>query len=224
MNIQMLSQSMLFRGISPAELDTLLGQVIFQVKKYSKEQVIAYSGDECKSLQIVLSGSVKGEMVDFSGRKVKIEDIEPPRPLAVAFLFGQNNICPVNIVANEVSEILVIPKASVLKMMQLCMPFLQNMMNAISNRAQFLSEKIRFLSFNTLKEKMVHYLLQLSRGLEGEFVLPKSQEELANMFGATRPSIGRTMRELHNDGYIIAKGKSVTINDRNGLMDVLNGR
>jgi hypothetical protein len=32
---------------------------------------------------------VKGEMTDYNGKTIKIEDIEAPRPLAVAFLFGK---------------------------------------------------------------------------------------------------------------------------------------
>ena len=54
------------------------------------------AGDPVANLLIVLSGSVRGEMIDYSGKTVKIEDIEAPKPLAAAFLFGKENRFPGN--------------------------------------------------------------------------------------------------------------------------------
>ncbi|MBI9064340.1 MAG: Crp/Fnr family transcriptional regulator [Marinilabiliaceae bacterium] len=219
--MDVLTKCPLFKGVSPDELKKLLSGLPYQIKKYTKGQLIAQSGDKCQSLMIMLKGSVKGEMMDFSGKSIKIEDIEPPKPLAIAFIFGQNNTCPVNIIANNEVEIFNLPKASMILLLQRSVPFLNNFMNNISDRAQFLSDKIRFLSFQTIQEKLAHYLLQLAGPLDGEIILPKSQEELANMFGVARPSLGRTMRDLHNEEFIEAKGKSVKILNRKGLIALL---
>lgn len=221
MNTDVIALSPMFKGVSPTELEMLLSKVSYKIKHYSTKQMIAQAGDECRSLQIILSGSVKGEMVDFSGKTIKIEDVGSLRPLAVAFLFGKSNYYPVNIVANTDVDIFSLPKISVVKLLQLNESFLTNYMNIISSKAQFLSDKIRFLSFHSLKGKLVHYILQLSRGLDGEVILPNSQDELASMFGVARPSVGRMLRELHKKGYIEAKGKSVRIINRQGLLNLL---
>ncbi|MBS2211340.1 Crp/Fnr family transcriptional regulator [Carboxylicivirga mesophila] len=219
--MELLTKCPLFKGIDYEVISQLLNQIPYQVKKYEKDHMIAQSGEECRSLMIVLKGSVKGEMIDYSGKAIKIEDIEPPRPLAIAFLFGANNTCPVNIVANQSVEILHIPKKSVVSMMQLNSTVLNNFMNIISSKTQFLSDKIRFLSFQTIRGKIAHYLLQLAGPVDGEIILSKSQEELANMFGVTRPSLGRALRELHNEGIIEAKGKSIKIANREALIKQL---
>nr|WP_321451962.1 Crp/Fnr family transcriptional regulator [uncultured Carboxylicivirga sp.] len=211
----------LFKGVVPEELDKYLSEIHYQIKKYEKDQIIALAGDQCNSLMIMLKGSVKGEMIDPSGKAIKIEDIEPPKPLAIAFIFGQNNFYPVNIVANTEAEIFKLPKESIIQLMQLSAPFLQNFMNNISNRAQFLSDKIRFLTFQTIRGKLAHYLLQLAGSLEGEIILPKSQEELASLFGVTRPSLGRAIREMHNENIIQAHGKSIIIVSREKLIQQL---
>ncbi len=160
-------------------------------------------------------------MIDPSGKAIKIEDIEPPKPLAIAFIFGNNNYCPVNIVANSEVEIFKLPKESLIKLLQASSVLLQNFMNIISNRAQFLSDKIRFLSFQTIRGKLAHYLLQLIGPVDGEIILDKSQEELAALFGVTRPSLARAVREMHNDGIIEARGKSIRIIDRHLLIQQL---
>ncbi len=219
--MELLTKCPLFKGIDYEKISQLLERIQYQVKKYEKDNMIAQSGDECRSLMIVLKGSVKGEMIDYSGKAIKIEDIEPPKPLAIAFLFGENNTCPVNIVANNSVEILHLPKASVIDLMQLNSTVLNNFMNIISSKTQFLSDKIRFLSFQTIRGKIAHFLLQQAGPVEGEILLSKSQEELANMFGVTRPSLGRALRELHNEGIIEAHGKSVKIMSREALIKQL---
>lgn len=211
----------LFRGLKLNQIEDALSHINYQIKSFSKDQTIVLSGEECRNLYIVMEGSVKGEMSDFSGKVIKIEDIESPRPLAVAFLFGKENYYPVNIVANCNVKLLMIPKSSVLELLQLNKVFLQNYLNVISNRAQFLSDKLRFLSFRSLKGKLAHYLLNLSGGELKEVVLPKSQVELAEMFGVARPSLGRALRDMHNSGIIKASAKYVQILDKKALVDLL---
>lgn len=218
---KVLAMCPLFRGLAPDQVMASLQKVNYKVRRYSRDEIVAYGGDECKHLHIVISGSVKGEMADFSGKTIKIEDIEAPRPLALAFLFGRDNRYPVNIVANNDVELLVLPKESVLQLLQMNMMFLNNYLNVVSNRAQFLSDKLRFLSFRSLRGKVAHYLLNLSGGRAIEVVLPQSQEELAEMFGVARPSLARTIREMHNEGLIHASARNIQILNREALVALL---
>lgn len=212
----------LFSGLNPEQILKLLKHTHYQVKRFNKDEVIAHSGDEINNQLIVLEGSVKGEMMDFDGKTIKIEDIASPRPLAPAFLFGKNNIYPVNIVANEEVRILSISKQSFIHMMQIEEKVLRNAMNIISNRAQFLSNKIKFLSFQSIKGKLAHYLLhQMKMRQTDVIILDKSQTQLAELFGVTRPSLGRAVRELDNDGLIEAKAKQIHILDRIKLSALL---
>lgn len=210
-HLNMLSFCPLFRGISVGELEQLMGKLVYQTKAYQTGEVVAHANSEVAHLQIVLEGSVRGEMGDYSGKTIKIEDIAAPRPLAVAFVFGNACYYPVTIVANESCTLLVIPKDQVVRLMQLNALVLNRFMDNISSRAQFLSDKLRFLSFQTLKGKLAHYLLELCNGKSIEVQLPHTQEELAEMLGVTRPSLGRTIRELHGLGFIDARAKSVKI-------------
>jgi CRP-like cAMP-binding protein len=90
----------------------------------------------------------------------------------------------------------------------------------ISNRSQFLSEKIRFLTFKTIKGKMAHYLLQRVRSNNAIVVMDKTQNELAEFFGVARPSIGRTLGEMQAEGFIEVDRKNIKILDIDGLADL----
>jgi CRP/FNR family transcriptional regulator, dissimilatory nitrate respiration regulator len=216
-----LAQSPMFKGINSNEAEKLLGQVQYKIRDFSEGHVIYSRNEECNNLSIVLDGTVRGEMLDYSGKVLKIEDIEAPRPLAPAFLFGQHNRYPVDIVANNEVTLLIIPKESVLKMFQLNTAFLNNYLNAISNRAQFLSNRIWFLSFKTIKGKLAQYVLQLAQPDKTRIELPMTHQQLADFFGVTRPALSRAIGEMDSDGYWKAKRGEITILNRQALMQLV---
>lgn len=209
-----LSECSLFRGMSEQEIMEALSGSSGRIRNFPRDTMIAQAGEEVLHLQIVLEGSVKGEMVDYAGKVIKIEDIVPPRPLAPAFLFGSQNRYPVNITAGGDVQVLSIPREEFLVMLQNSKSVLVNFVDIVSNRGQFLSSKIKFLSFTTIKGKLAQYLLDLrSKSDSYKFLLPNSQAQLSELFGVARPSIGRAMSELNHDGIIRTEGREVTILD-----------
>ena len=220
--IELLGESSLFSGMDSRDISAVLSGHKGRIKSYAKGAMIAQAGDEVRSLHILLQGSVKGEMVDFTGKVIKIEDILPVRPLAPAFLFGQQNNYPVNITAGEDAAILSIPRDLFLIMLQGSGKLLENFVGSISSRGQFLSNKIKFLSFTTIKGKLAQYLLDLSaQNASSNFSIPHSQSQLSELFGVARPSIGRAISELNRDGVFRTEGKQFEILDHAGLSSYL---
>ena len=175
-----------------------------------------------KNLCVLIQGSVKGEMVDFTGKVVKIEEMYAPMPIAHAFIFGEKNRFPVDVVALEEVKILFIPKGEVIRLLQGSSVVLANYLNAISNRAHFLSSKLWFFSFRTIREKVAQYLLSLTQESKSDKVMiNKSQGELAEFFGVTRPSLARVFSEMEQEGLIRIERKEITIINRNGLVNML---
>ncbi|MFH1001360.1 MAG: Crp/Fnr family transcriptional regulator [Bacteroidota bacterium] len=216
-----ISECPIFKGINAEELSHILNTVNYQVRTFSARQLIASNGDECKNLLILIEGSVKGEMIDYTGKIIKIEDIEAPKPLAPAFLFGKNNKYPVDIVANNHVKPLFIPKESFIKLLQTNKIILNNYLNVISNRSQFLSDKIKFLSFRTIKGKIAHFILQLAKTGEDVVNISKTQQELADFFGVTRPSLARSIGEMEAEGLIEAKRNEIKIKDKKKLFQLV---
>ena len=217
-----LSKSPMFRGISPEEIKDLLSRIGHSVKSFSKGQTIAQREDEVRNLCVIVEGSVKGEMVDFSGKILKVEEMTAPMPIAHAFLFGERNRFPVDVIALEDCKILFVPKSDFMRLMQQNTIILGNYLNAISNRAQFLSSKLWFLSFKTIKEKIAHYLLNIARSeSKTTIVLPKSHQELAEFFGVTRPSLARVFADLEAEGIITVNRREITITNKGKLMEMI---
>ncbi|NOU59130.1 Crp/Fnr family transcriptional regulator [Marinifilum caeruleilacunae] len=221
MLFEQLSQSPVFRGISPSEMESLLQDAQYKIKKYSKGDMVAFREDRCEHLMIVMKGSVKGEMLDPSGKSIKIEDIMAPYPIASAFLFGQRNQFPVNVTANEDVEIFSLAKESVVDLFQKNKVFLINYLNLISNRSQFLANKLMFLNFKTIKGKLANYILKLAAPDKVQVTLPKSQSEMAQFFGVTRPSFARSLKEMEQEGLIETHRREIKILNRQQLIRLL---
>jgi CRP-like cAMP-binding protein len=210
----------LFKGISKELLNDLFSQIHYRIKKYSKNDIIAFGGDEYTSLMILISGTVKAEMEDFSGKAIKIEDVSAPNTLAEAFIFGKKNILPVTVTAKTDTEVLYMDKSDLLKLLQLNEIILKNYLNCVSTRFQMISMRIKFLAFKTIKGKLAHYLINLSKGKD-VVKLDKTQQDLADFFGVTRPSLARAISEMQHDNIISVNKKEVTIVDIDKLKQLL---
>jgi CRP-like cAMP-binding protein len=218
MDYSLLLKAPLFSGLSVEEIERMLAKVSHRTRKFKSGTLIVQSGEQVNSLMVVIKGIVKGEMTDFAGRVIKIEDIPAPGALAPAFLFGSKNRYPVNIIVVSDAELLFIEKLEFLKLLMRSDRILVNFLDLISNRSQFLSEKIKFLNFKTIKGKLAQFILQRAGGDKSNVILEITQNDLADFFGVARPSVARALGEIEDEGLIEARGKNIKILDRAGLV------
>ena len=220
MELNILVNAPVFRGMEPDEISSAISSVPYRIRKYSAGTLIAQSGEAVKSFIIVLDGLVKGEMTDYAGRVIKIEDIPAPGALASAFIFGSKNTFPVNVVAITDTRLLIIDKSDFLRFLKCNDKILGNFLDMISSRSQFLSEKIKFLNFKTIRGKLAQFILEAANQGKDEINLNLTQSELAEYFGVARPSIARVMSDLEQEGIIITKGRNLKITDRRRLTEL----
>ena len=212
----------LFRGITPERLFADLEEISFHTRSYKKGEILAQQGAVCNRLVILTKGSVRGEMIDYSGRLIKVEDIAAPRAIAPLFLFGEENRYPVEVTANEPTEVIELPKSSVLSLFRKNELFLENYMNLSANYARTLSDKLFFMSFKTIRQKLASYLLRLYKQQQQTHItLDRSQQELSDYFGVSRPSLARELAHMQEDGLLIADRKHITILQKEELVRLI---
>ena len=217
-----LASNYLFRGIKPEEAGIIIKKIHHRVKKYRKGDVIACEGERLNDLFIIVKGSVVGEMIDFEGKILQLEKISAPQSIATAFLFGNQPLLPVTITALEETRVMIISRSELLGLFNSNAIILNNFLDIISDRAQFMSRKIKLMSLGTIKGKISYFLLEkIKKSGSEEIILDQTQQEIAEIFGVERPSVGRALREMHNNGCIEAKGKRIKIIDRHKLSALL---
>ena len=193
----------------------------YSIKYHSKSEVIFRQGDICDALNILMSGSVKTEMITESGNLLGIEIINAPRPLAAAFLFSGNNRFPVDVTTLEDVEILRIPKDEVVRLMTSQPDFMQQFLTHNANRTQFLTNRLQLLSIKTIKGKIAHFLLEQANESGDTFTINRNQTELADFFGVARPSLARSLSEMIEENIISVNKKEYTVIDKKKLRELL---
>ncbi len=198
-----LTQIHLFNNIELEAIESLLSQLHYQRKTYYKSDYIMQKGTICNSLKIIYKGTAHAEMRHTNDKVIKIADFKNGDSLAVAFLFGRNNHIPVDVIANEATEVLVFPKETVRKMLTINGQFQNNFLDAISNQTQYLTKKIEFLQFSTIRDKYLHFLNEQSEIQKSKTIRFKfTQKQLSELFGVTRPALARVIKELEEEGLI----------------------
>jgi CRP/FNR family transcriptional regulator, dissimilatory nitrate respiration regulator len=222
MDYSRLLQAPLFKGLTSDEIEKLMDAIPKKIRKYKSGTLLAQAGEQVSALMVVLNGKVTSEMVDYSGRVIKIEDIPAPGSLAPAFIFGSNHRFPVNVIAVEDTELMIIDKPDFIGLLGRNEKILINFLNMISDRSQFLSEKIKFLNFKTIKGKLAQLILQKAGDGKSSIVLEMTQNSLADFFGVARPSVARALGEMEEEGVLDVKAGRITILDRKRLAEYMS--
>ena len=217
-----LSGSPLFRGISTEELNSLFKKVNHHFRQFRNGELLAQAGENVDNAILLIGGRLQGEMVDFAGNSLKIEELDPPQMVAAAFLFGPQSKFPVYLSAVTDGKILIIPKNDFVSMLSIEPRVMVNFINIISGKAQFLTGKITFLSLKTIREKIAYFLLQkMKNSSNSQIYIEQTQTNLAELFGVTRPSLSRSILELEKQGVLVWKREIVKILDLPTLHQIL---
>jgi len=209
---QLLTECTLFKNMTSLDKEACLEQFQYQLKTYSKGEVVVYAQDAVVQLLVLLTGIVKNEMSDFNGKLITIAEMSGPKILAPGFLFGNQSHYPVSIFAKSDCKIMAIHKDlfqdTLLRNKQLQINFI----DIISNQTQFLTRKINFLKMKTIKAKLAHFFLSMySRQKKETLVLNQTQTQLADLFGVARPSLSRAIGELSQESIIRMEGKKIVL-------------
>ena len=185
----------LFKGLNPQEISDCLRKVDFKIKDYKKNEIVFFRGDILKKVIIIINGTTHGEMQKFNGDTIVINQMKSGEVLASAFLFGNDNIFPVDLVTLENSKFLLFDKKKYLNLIQSDKRLLLNFINEISNKSQLLSKRIWFnFTHKTIEEKILSYINENAKNNKIKF-LP-SISALAKKFEVTRPALSREISNL----------------------------
>ena len=131
-----LLQLPLFQGVSRAKISELIEKTKFHFLKYKSGEQIVSKGEECTHLKFLISGCVRSEMVNKSGKIRVSEVLCAPNVLSPNHLFGRNTNYPSDLYAVEETGIMQIDKQTFIRIMQDESIILINLLNIISRRSQ----------------------------------------------------------------------------------------
>ena len=217
--VKVLSENQLFLRIDENKLEELLTNTQYLIKEYAKDSIIAQEGEVCNSLALIVEGEVELQRLYESGASVLLKRMKSSDVFGEALMFSNKyNYYPATIIATSESKIIFIKKEDIL---QLCLKekdILENFIELLSDKVFILNNKIKNISFTTIRQKVINYILEESKSQKTNKVLMKmSKERIAEELSVPRPSFSRELIKLREDGLIEFDRKTITILDKEEL-------
>ena len=220
--IPVLISSSLFKGIEEDKLEQLLATVSYQLKSYKKGELIAVEGDNCEHLGIIISGNIQIQKSHSSGKIVVLDLLAKGDLFGEVIIFSQEHRFPATILSVTASCIFLISKAEI---KQLCIKnelFLENFLQALTNKILMLNRKVKTLSYKTIREKIANLLMEEYLQQKTPLLtLPYKRHEMADLLGIPRPSLSRELSVMKEEGLIDYYRNTVKLLKPDQLKDLI---
>ncbi|KAJ52669.1 CRP-like cAMP-binding protein [Clostridium tetanomorphum] len=217
--IEMLQHIDLFKGLTSQNIEDLLAKESSYIKEYKKGSVIYFQNEKCMTLDIVLKGVVSIEGIDDKGNYITISDFTAGNVIGGNLLFCHKNSYPMTIIGKTDVTIIHLKKDLILKLCQSNSNFLINFLESLSDKTLILADRIKTLSFKSLRKSIVDFLIYESYSQKNNKIkLGLTKKDLAEKFGVQRTSLSRELKKMREEGLIEYDAYSITILDKDSLM------
>ncbi len=208
----MLENIALFSGLAQAELDAIAAHA--STKTYKKNTIIIDKGDETSSLYVIISGRVKVFIADDQGKELVLGMLGPDDYFGELATLGD---CPrtASVMTMEPSRVAIISRRDFQDCLGSHPHIAFNLIKALVSRVRGLTERMGDLALLDVYGRVARVLLDNAVEEDGKLVAGRlTQQEIANMVGASREMVSRILKDLRSGGYIETTSKAITINKK----------
>lgn len=201
--IRQLALHPLFRHLSSTEMEKLLATENQRLTNYARGVVIYLQNELCHTLDLILAGTITVQSIDKAGNILTVSEFERDELVGLNLLFSQRNFYPMTIIAKTEAAVLHIQKAAITDICMHNQDFLLQLLQHLSDRSVFLTDKIKLISTKSIRQLIVEFLTyEYYRQNSSIVMLPMSKKELAERFGIPRTSLARELRKMRQAGLI----------------------
>jgi CRP/FNR family cyclic AMP-dependent transcriptional regulator len=215
-----LRNTQLFAPLSGAELQSVAARAA--LKTYSPGELLFSEGEPCTGFYVVVTGRVRIFKSSRSGRE-QVLSIEGPGQSIAELPVFDGGVYPASVLALDLSELVFVSRAD---FRAVCLEHPEvslKLLQVVGGRLRRLVGIIEELSFTTLRQRLISWLLRQAQA-EGRpgprgvsFDIGITHQELAAQIGTVRELVSRNMARLQSQGFIEMNGRQITITDQAGL-------
>ena len=210
--IKKVSAIPMFSQLSSNMLMPLISENHLYIKSYLKGATVYNQKEGCKTLDIVLSGSLVAYSLLESGSAMTMFEFSKGQMLGTNLLFGDTNAYPFTIYCMSDAQILHVTRKAVSDLLR-NYHFAMQFIKMLSVNSQKLNRRITMVTQKTLRENLLEYLRQQSILQRSNIImLPISKKHLADYLGVQRPSLFREIKNLKGEGIIDVSNRTIRLN------------
>jgi CRP/FNR family cyclic AMP-dependent transcriptional regulator len=208
----MLENVPLFSGL-PKEALTEIEQH-GSVKSYKKNVIVINQDDETDSLYVILSGSVKVFVSGEDGREAVLNHQQAGDYFGdLALIDKQPRVA--SVMTMEPSKFMIISRENFLTCLSKNPEIAINLIKPMTRRMRMLAKNVGSLALLDVYGRVARILLEQSEEQGDVMVTEKlTQQEIADMVGASRAMVSRILKDLKEGGYISIEKKRITIHHK----------
>ncbi len=217
---EILSRAGIFQGVEPTAVHNLISQL--DTAKYPRGTTIFEEGEPGDRLYIIISGKVKLARHSADGRENLLTVMGP------SDMFGELSIFdpgPRTSSAVCVTEVICATMDSVMLHQWIAEhpQISEQLLRVLARRLRRTNNSLADLIFTDVPGRVAKALLQLANRFgmqEGNALRVNhdlTQEEIAQLVGASRETVNKALAEFAHRGWIRLEGKSVLITDTERL-------
>lgn len=209
-----LKDNILFKDFTNQEINSFLVSSQYRTADYKTGQIIAIEGDPLSGIGLILNGLLEVQKHYPSGKTLSINRLQTGKVFGEIVIFSSMKFFPSTILSVTDSKIMFIEKNNILKLCYQNEKFLRNLLYLLSEKILLLNKRLKFLSRETLRQKICFYLLDYYRKRKDLQVhITISREKMAEQFGVTRPSLSRELGKMAQEGLISINRNTISINN-----------
>ncbi len=219
-----LSKSVLFHGISPGEIEAMLGCLQAHIRAYQKGERIYRMGQTVSEMGLVLAGGVTIESNDVWGNRTIIDHIAPVQSFAEAYACVPGEQLMVDVVAAEQCETLFLKTERVLTTCSSACAhhnqLVKNLLNVTAQKNLALTRRMFHLSPKTIRGKLLSYL-SFQAILQGryQFEIPFNRQQLADYLGVDRSALSAELSKMAHEGILAYKRNLFMLSSHSSFPD-----
>lgn len=197
----------LFYDATDENLAAMLDCLGAKTACFARKETILSEGEPVRYIGIVLSGSAQIIQVDYFGNRSIVANIEPSELFAESFACAGVKEMPVNVVANEDTQVMLIEHFRITqpcgKACVLHQQMIDRLLKVVARKNLVFHQKVEIISKRTTREKLMTYLLlQAKKRNENRFEIPFDRQELADYLGVDRSGLSAEISKLRREGVL----------------------
>jgi CRP/FNR family transcriptional regulator len=168
-------------------------------KTFEKGELLLDEQARISDIPIVSRGRIKVLQTDEDGREMLLYYLTPGESCIMSFLGGlHDERSKIRAVAEERSELLLIPVDKMMALMQEYPTWLNYIFRLYHKRFEELLEVVNAVSFKKMDERLLHFL-QRKAEVTGSKVMYLTHEQIALELGTARTVISRLLKQMEKE-------------------------
>ena len=188
-------------------------------RHYSRGEVVFHEGDPGDTLHIIRSGRLAVRVSTDAGESATLRILRPGDAFGELSLLRPNadHLRSATITALEPVETLVLPRAA-FESLRVSHPQVERLLvSLLAERVDQLSQRLLEALYVGVERRVLRRLLELVDiyGDDGAStpVIPLTQDDLAGLAGASRPTVNQVLQRLASQGVVLLRRGSILVTD-----------